>query len=40
MFITNDYLVCYKDGIFLHKWIDAMKIELEAIEKNETWQLV
>lgn len=31
---------CYEDAVTKEEWDNAMKEEIEAIEKNNTWMLV
>lgn len=39
MFMSTDP-ICYEDAAKSRKWRDAMDLEIAAIEKNHTWQLV
>jgi len=40
MLVTGDDPVSYEEVIKSKKWRDAMKKEIEAIEKNKTWELI
>lgn len=33
-------LICYEEVIRSKKWRDAMNVEIDAIVKNDTWQLI
>jgi len=39
MMVTEDDLVTYEEVVKSKAWRDAMKKEMEAIEKNNTWEL-
>ena len=38
--ISNDDLVNFEEAIKKKKWHEAMKLEIQAIERNQTWELV
>jgi hypothetical protein len=39
MFTALEDLSCFEDAFKSLKWRDAMKLEIKAIEENETWEL-
>jgi len=39
MLVTEDDPVVFEEAIKSKRWRDAMKREMEAIEKNKTWEL-
>lgn len=39
LFSSSD-LIYFKDAIKEEKWCDAMDEEIDAIERNETWELI
>lgn len=39
MMVTKDDPVTYEEAVKSKTWRDAMKKEMEAIEKNKTWEL-
>jgi hypothetical protein len=40
LFMSNDDPTNYKEAMNDVKWIEAMKREIDSIEKNKTWELV
>ncbi|KAJ9547861.1 LOW QUALITY PROTEIN: hypothetical protein OSB04_020404 [Centaurea solstitialis] len=40
MCMSSDDPVYYEDAVRMKRWRDAMDLEIAAIEKNETWELV
>lgn len=40
LFVASDDPIFYEEAVKMKRWRDAMDIEIGAIEKNETWQLV
>lgn len=32
--------ITFEEAVVSEKWLEAMKLEIQAIEKNETWELV
>ena len=39
-FMVHDDLICFDEAVKMKKWRKLMDLEMEAIEKNKTWELV